>query len=265
MLTPNIQAVLDGSSRWAVLHGDCLDVLRQLPDGCVDAVVTDPPYSSGGAFRGDRANSTDKKYQSSGLAAYFPAFGGDNKDQRSFMIWCSLWMGELLRASKGGAMLCAFTDWRQLPATTDAVQCGGWVWRGVVPWDKINARPMPNSFRAQAEYIVHASNGPRDFETEGATYADGVLRVQTPPTSEREHSTQKPVELMKMILPIAAGRVSDPIIIDPFCGSGSTGVAAVQLGYRFLGIEREASYVDIARRRIADAAAQGNLFAEVPA
>jgi site-specific DNA-methyltransferase (adenine-specific) len=53
---------------------------------------------------------------------------------------------------------------------------------------------------------------------------------------------------------------ADSLIIDPYCGSGTTGVAAVQLGHRFIGIEREASYVDIARRRIADAAAQGNLF-----
>lgn len=52
----------------------------------------------------------------------------------------------------------------------------------------------------------------------------------------------------------------DSLIIDPYCGSGTTGVAAVQLGHRFIGIEREASYCAIARRRIADAAAQRSLF-----
>lgn len=52
----------------------------------------------------------------------------------------------------------------------------------------------------------------------------------------------------------------DGVILDPFCGSGTTGVAALQEGMRFIGIEREAQYCEIARRRIADAAAQGNLF-----
>jgi site-specific DNA-methyltransferase (adenine-specific) len=251
---------IDLTQRWQVIHGESLDVLRSLPDGCVDAVVTDPPYSSGGQFRGDRNQSTDKKYQSSGLESYFPTFSGDNRDQRSFLLWCAIWLEQARRASRDGAFLAMFSDWRQLPTATDAVQVGGWVWRGIVPWDKVNARPQPNSFRAQAEYVIHGTNGGRDYSTDGASYHDGVIRVQTPPTAEREHSTQKPVALMQKVVEVGAGKNRNALILDPFCGSGSTGVAAVQMGYRFLGIEREAAYVAIARRRIADAAAQGSLF-----
>ena len=68
-----------------IYHGDCFDILHDL-DG-IGAVITDPPYSSGGAFRGDRAQQTSRKYVNSGTAAYRPEFAGDNRDQRSFLIW----------------------------------------------------------------------------------------------------------------------------------------------------------------------------------
>ena len=72
------------------------------------------------------------------------------------------------------------------------------------------------------------------------------------------HPTQKPVGLMRRCIERLT-LAPDTLIVDPYCGSGTTGVAAVQMGYRFLGIEREPAYCAIARRRIGDAAAQGRL------
>lgn len=77
----------------------------------------------------------------------------------------------------------------------------------------------------------------------------------------REHPTQKPVELMEWCLSFVSGQT----ILDPFMGSGTTGVAAVKLGRRFIGIERERKYFDIACRRIEDAYRQGDLFVAPPA
>lgn len=74
----------------------------------------------------------------------------------------------------------------------------------------------------------------------------------------KEHPTQKPVPVMVWCITYL-DLPPDSLIVDPYCGSGSTGVAAVQLGHRFIGIEREPSYCAIARRRIADAAAQTTL------
>jgi len=71
------------------------------------------------------------------------------------------------------------------------------------------------------------------------------------------HPNQKPRHIMAQLLRKVGTK--DSLILDPFCGSGSTGVAAMQEGMRFIGIEREAAYVDIARRRIADAASQTKL------
>jgi len=236
--------------------GDCLEILPTL--GGVDAVITDPPYSSGGFTRGDRALETSKKYQSAGLQKYHENFSGDNKDQRSWIMWMSIWIGAALRVSNPGAAFCLFTDWRQLPATTDALQSGGAVWRGIAVWDKVHSRPVPDRFRSQAEYIVWGTNGPREhnsrFGADDAAYLPGVFQCMAPTGNERQHSTQKPVRLMKNILGIAK---HGETVLDPFMGSGTTGVACAETGRKFMGIEISEKYFDIACRRIEAATAQG--------
>lgn len=57
---------------------------------------------------------------------------GDSKDQRSWTLWCTYWLSDCLRIAKDGAPLLAFSDWRQLPSMTDAVQAAGWIWREFV-------------------------------------------------------------------------------------------------------------------------------------
>jgi len=149
------------SARWSLQQGDALAVLRSMPNASVDAVITDPPYSSGGFTRGDRTASTTTKYTMTGTQIERPEFAGDNRDQRSFGYWCALWLSECLRIARPGAPICVFTDWRQLPTTTDAVQSGGWLWRGIVVWDKTEAcRPAMGRFAAQCEYVVWGTAGP---------------------------------------------------------------------------------------------------------
>src|SRR5215475_84589 len=98
-LEGTLDEVLRGSASWCIVHGDALHVLRDLPDGCVDAFVTDPPYSSGGAFRGDRVKETTTKYVSTNSTDKdIPGFEGDVRDQRSFTLWTALWSSEAWRA-----------------------------------------------------------------------------------------------------------------------------------------------------------------------
>jgi hypothetical protein len=86
--------------RWTLHHGEALALLKSMPDASVDAVITDPPYSSGGFTRGDRTASTTAKYTLTGTQIERPAFAGDNRDQRSFGYWCALWLSECLRVAK---------------------------------------------------------------------------------------------------------------------------------------------------------------------
>ena len=94
------------------------------------------------------------------------------------------------------------------------------------------------------------------------TNRDNVVRVCDAPRSEsdREHPTQKPVKVMRFSI----DKVKGQTILDPFMGSGTTGVAAVKLGRRFIGIEREPKYFDIACRRIQAALDAPDMFVEPP-
>ena len=239
--------LLPEGKTWKVLQGDALALLRFLPSGSIDAVITDPPYSSGGFTRGDRMGDTTKKYVRHDTKLVRPDFAGDNRDQRGFSYWCALWLSECLRVCKPGAPVCIFTDWRQLPTMTDAIQAGGWIWRGVVPWDKgPGVRPQMGRFASQAEYIVWGSAGPLPPRTDVGCLR-GVFR-QLVKDEERElHITPKPVELLEELVAICP---PGGIVLDPFCGSGPTGVAALRRGRRFLGLEIQEGNAATASDRI---------------
>jgi site-specific DNA-methyltransferase (adenine-specific) len=224
-----------------IWHGDAFDVLPTLSG--IGAVVTDPPYSSGGAFRGDRANSTVDKYVRTDTLAYRPDFAGDNRDQRSFLAWATLWLNAARNASVPGAVLCSFIDWRQLPVLTDAVQAGGWTWRNLGTWWKPGIRMQKGRFSSSAEYVVYATNGPNDAD--GQTSPQNVFRCA--PDDDREHIAQKPLDVMKWVLGLAR---PGALVLDPFMGSGSTLAAAKSLGMRAVGIEVDERYCEVAARRL---------------
>ena len=149
-------------SSGVIYNEDCLQVLRQLPDNPVDAVCTDPPYSSGGLFRRDRASTPANKYLNTDRSAnVYPSFTGDNRDQRSWGFWCTVWIGAAARLLKEGGYFFMFSDWRQLPTASDALQAGGLVWRGIIVWDKTSAARAPHKkyFKHQCEYILWGTKG----------------------------------------------------------------------------------------------------------
>lgn len=228
-------------------HGDCLEILRTLPAASVDAVITDPPYSSGGFTRGDKTNVTSKKYVTTGVITERPEFLGDNRDQRSWITWCAIWLGQAWKATKPGGYCLMFTDWRQLPAASDAMQAGGWVWRGIVVWDKTEAArpPGPAYFRHQCEYVLWGTKGVTREEYAGGPWP-GVFRLGVS-QADKHHITGKPTNLMRELVKVApkGGRV-----LDPFMGSGTTGVACRLEGRDFVGIELDSTYYQIAERRI---------------
>lgn len=226
-------------------HGEALALLHELDSESVDAVVTDPPYSSGGQFRGDRAGqSTNAKYVQTGTIAERPDFSGDNRDQRGYAYWCALWMSEALRVTRPGGSLLVFTDWRQLPTTTDAVQAGGWVWRGIIAWDKTEVVRPRSGFASQCEYVVWATAGP--MREDYAVYLPGVLRTPSPRGAARIHITEKPIELMRRLAEIAP---RGGVILDPFAGSGSTLRGAKDTGRRAIGFELNERFCRVAAER----------------
>lgn len=233
--------------RWEIRRGDSLHLLRALADESVDAVVTDPPYSSGGMVRADRMAQPVAKYQQNGYATgRYPEFHGDNRDQRGFLAWCSLWLADAWRATRPSGVLVTFSDWRMLPTITDAVQAGGWVWRGIVPWHKPDARPQLGRFTQSCEFAVWGSRGPMPMDR-GVPVLPGLMTAVPVRSDEREHVTEKPLSVMRELVRLAAPA---GLVLDPFAGSATTGAAALLEGRRFLGFELSDEYIAIGQRRL---------------
>ncbi|WP_308814612.1 DNA-methyltransferase [Serratia marcescens] len=235
----------------AVLYcGDSLELLRA--GFTADALITDPPYSSGGINAGARRSTPQDKYIGTHGRQY-ANFYGDNRDARSWSLWMTLWLGQSMKTLNDGAYVMLFTDWRQLPATTDALQAGGYIWRGVVPWNKTASSRAPHTgyFRHQCEYVVWGSKGNLEKSLHGGPWPGLVTQRVIP--KEKLHMTAKPLSLMQeLVEPVIPGGT----ILDPFMGSGTTGVAAVTSGRRFIGVEMSNFYFDVACKRIEEAQQQ---------
>lgn len=233
-----------------LLAGDARELIpRLIADGhLVDLVVTDPPYSSGGQFRGDRAQPTGAKYSQTEGAAARPDFAGDTRDQRAYLLWCELWLRDCLRITRPGGAAVVFSDWRQLPTLTDALQVAGWVYRGIAVWDKTAAaRPQKGWFRAQCEFMALGTHGPLaiDYASPDNAATVGVFRYPTP--RNRLHQTEKPRPLVDDIL---RTRGDWQTLLDPFAGGGSTLLSAREAGRRAIGIELDPAYVEIIAERL---------------
>ncbi|SLK03930.1 DNA-methyltransferase [Novosphingobium mathurense] len=205
--------------------GDCRDVLPTLPK--VDAVVTDPPY--GMAYASGYA--TDALWSAGRTIA-----GDESSEVRD----------EVLAWAAGRPTLC-FGTWRVARPTSTKM---------VLIWDKGGALGMGDlsiPWKPDHEEIYVLGKGFCGNRDSGS-----VIRhppVQSMAKNGRLHPTEKPVGLIKILLRKVPGT-----ILDPFMGSGTTGVAAVQMGRDFIGIEREEKYFNIACKRIEDAQRQGDLF-----
>ncbi len=254
---------IDPAAPWGVVCADTLLTLPQLPPESIDALITDPPYCSGGFGTSVKRDPADKYVQTETHRQY-ESFLGDLRDQRSYQLWVSHWVASLLPALKTGAPFAIFCDWRQLAATIDAVQVGGLVVRGVAVWDKTEAcRPQRARPRQQAEFIVWGNNAGRWVGYEGAPYLAGVLRFATL-QRDREHIAEKPLGLMRQLALLAP---PSGLVLDPFAGSGTTLAAALSTGRRAFGIELHAGWAEHARKRCEETLAdihgrgpQRNLF-----
>lgn len=229
--------------------GNATAILPTLATASFDALITDPPYSSGGLHRGDKSLSTSKKYQSTSTRKKYPGgdFPGDGLDQRSWIRWCTEWLTEARRVVRRGGYALVFIDWRQLPAMTDAFQMSGWTWRGINVWNKTASSRAAHKgyFRHQSEFVVWGTNGRCEKATHAGPFP-GVYTHRVNP-AEKLHITGKPIELMKELIQCTP---PGSRILDPFCGSAMTIKAALQTGRKGLGIELSPECYEVARANL---------------
>jgi modification methylase len=244
-----------------VLIGDCVAELARLPADSVDLVFADPPYNlqlHGDLKRPDdsRVDAVDDDWDK------FASFSAYDDFTRAWLLACR-------RVMKPNATLWVIGSYHNIFRVGSILQdLGFWILNDVI-WRKSN--PMPNfrgrRFTNAHETLIWAS---RDAAARGYTFNYEALKAGNEDIQVRSdwtlalctgeerlkgedkkklHPTQKPEALLARVI-MAASRPDD-LVLDPFCGTGTTGAAAKRLGRRFLGIERDSGYAEAAKARIA--------------
>jgi site-specific DNA-methyltransferase (adenine-specific) len=221
--------------------GDCLEVMRSLPSNSVDAVVTDPPYSSGTRREGAKGlrKSMTRGHED---AAWF---GTDSLTTNGFIWLMRACAVEWQRLLKPGGHALAFIDWRMMPAMAGAIESADLRHAGLLVWDKTYFG-MGSCFRNQHELILHFTKGvgnPPKRRDAGNVFSFKPIR-------NGDHPTQKPLDLMRSLISVVAG--AGETILDPFAGSGMTLAAGTLEGCNVIGIERDPTYHEIARQMVLD-------------
>jgi len=214
--------------------GDCLEILPTL--GKVDAVITDPPFN------------------------FSTSSAGTKHEPWADMVNAAYWFGEVLAAEIGtlpieGGVIWQFTSWRTMATIQKAAAMAGTRIESMLVWDKSWIGPGgPKGLRPSYEMVALFCIGDR-----GKLLNRGLSDIWTHPVSSKKpsgHPAEKPLSLVIELVRETQGET----FLDPFMGSGTTGVACANLGRKFIGIEIEPKYFDIACKRIEEAYRQRRLF-----
>lgn len=224
--------------------GDCLEILPTLPK--VDAVVTDPPYGIN-----TKSDGTGKLNPWADLcnSAYW------------YAEWLRQCRSKLARTDPSGhGCLWTFLNWRSLVTFQKASCDVGWPIESLLVWDKQWIGPGGSrGLRPSYELCALFCEGGFSLEHRGLP---DIQRWKWSSIKPNGHPAEKPIEGLTWLVEHSTPNASaQTVVLDPFMGSGTTGVACANLGRKFIGIEIEPKYFDIACERIAAAYAQGRLFA----
>lgn len=184
--------------------GDCFEKIRELPDACIDLVLTDPPY--GIDYQSNRRVSRPK----------LPKFENDID-----LSWVDGWVDEVYRVLKDDRHFYCFTRFDMYPRFYDSI-CRRFKVKNCLIWVKNNhgSGDLNGSYAPQYEMIVFAVKGKRDLN--GSRDSD-VLGGMNVPSAHRHHATQKPIDVLRQL--IEKSTEPNEIVFDPFAGVGSTGLA----------------------------------------
>ena len=236
------------SVAYKLYNDDCLDTMKKLPTNSIDLILTDPPYNIGVFMKNRQANLNRMR------SNFFVGAGWDNEEYTEWMKNMSLFLKESHRVLKKKGALIMFMSILKVESIVTVAEAVGFYYKTTGIWHKTN--PMPRNMNL---HFVNSNESWIYFINDGKTGVfnnDGKLEldfIQTSVTSAREkkygkHPTQKPVQLMDHFVEL----LSNPgdTILDPFMGSGSTGVSSVKSDRKFIGIEISEDYYNLSRERI---------------
>lgn len=224
-----------------ILCGDSQDVLKRIPDNSIDFILTDPPYNIG-------------KHSTGNIP--LPGRSAMNNDVAQW-DWVDFnpedWADEFIRILKPTGNLFIFTSYNQLGRWYDCLD-KKFDTSNFIIWHKTN--PAPKIFKAgflnSCEMIFTCWNKRHTWnfisQKEMHNFIESPICMRPERLSNPKHPAQKPVSILKKMIEIASNE--GDIVFDPFMGVGSTGVAALSLGRKFIGVEKERDYFEAAKQRI---------------
>ncbi|MBQ0058301.1 MAG: DNA adenine methylase [Bacteroidales bacterium] len=234
----------DPNWRKCVLHADSRDIIKRIPDNSIDFILTDPPYNLGQHSTGNIP---------------LPGRSAMNNDVAEWdMIDFNPeeWADEFIRILKPTGNLFIFTSYNQLGRWYNALD-HRFDTSNFMIWHKTN--PAPKIFKAgflnSCEMIFTCWNKKHTWnfisQAEMHNFIESPICMKPERLSDPKHPAQKPISILKKMIEIASNK--DDIIFDPFMGVGSTGVAALELGRRFIGVELDETYFNAAKKRVDEA------------
>ena len=221
---------------YTLLLGDCLERMKEIPDGSVDLILTDPPYNI----------ARDNNFHTMGRAGI--DFGEWDKGFDLFS-----YIDGLSRICTKNANVVIFNDWKNIGEIAKYAESKGFVIKDMLRWEKSNPMPRNRDRRFVVDYEVAVwltmPKAKWVFNRQNNTYDRPCFKGSLTPSSEKTwHTTQKPVWLMENIISTLSNEADT--VLDLFMGSGSTGVAAINLNRKFIGVEMDEGYFNIAVERI---------------
>ena len=234
---------MSDNQKWSILQGDALKVLGTFAPNTFDAVITDPPYASGGRTQAEKTNPPPGSIPA-WARTHRPLSMGTPRTSAPGPAGRQSGCMKRERYARAVRRYVCLSTGGSFPRrqTLSSGRAGS----GAAPLSGIkgNSRPQKGRFRQQAEYIVWGSNGDMPI-SRPVPCLPGVFKYGNP--QSRIHLTEKPLQLMRDIV-----KITEPggHILDPFAGSGTTVLAAVQEGYTATGIEVTDTYAELARERI---------------
>lgn len=231
----------------AMHHGDAIEVLRGMAPGSVDALVTDPPYTAAGGSTNGRS-------------------AGHDADSQFFLYWLRDVAAEISRVVRPDGCGFMFCDWRTInliaaafaPPSAGSVRTCAWRVGQALVWDR-ECIGLGSPFRNSFEMIAFV-RGP-DWKSALPKDVPTVIRHRYPYGRHEHHGAEKPVDLCRRLVKWACP--PGGLVLDPFAGSGTTGIACAAEGMRFIGIERDDETAAGAQRRLSWELAARRLSQEV--
>lgn len=219
-----------------LIFGDCIEKMKSLQDRSIDLVITDPPYKTIGGGDSNGKNSVRPKGILSGNRKLF-------KHQND--VLAGQYIPELYRVLKDGSHCYIFTNSMNMREMLNAAYDAGFKLHNILVWEKNNCTPS-QFYMKNCEYILFLRKGKAKWinnigSSKTAHHFDNII-------GNKQHPTEKPVDLMKFYIENSTN-LGD-IVLDPFMGSGSTGIACVETGRDFIGIELDSEYFSTAQKRI---------------